>query len=275
MEGLFYPFSVYPSFFTESAYSPGGATMQAERSQVQNNSVNWLRMGKPQSSFLPLCFVMRPRDIEFIFNCSTALYFIVLVTFFFFWFKFSTYQLRLARSVLVLTGKFHRTLFTLGIENICCFHVLMPGFRGQGWRLWGSGQVSGCKQHNEWQLLTAWFSLFSAGDIAIQYNELELSVLNTSSLAREVGHDFPLLVLYCIFILEEIILRSSLVAPCRVKPLWGLINRMALQKKKIYMASFSEGSWGFKLPELERVWRGDYVKQVMCICNMESNYEGQ
>lgn len=94
------------------------------------------------------------------------------------------------------------------------------------------GKCQAASSRNEWQLLTSWFSLFSAGDMAGQYNELGLSVLNTSSLASEVGHASPLPILYGIFISEEIILRSSLVAPCRVKPLWGLRSRMALQEKK-------------------------------------------
>lgn len=147
-----------------------------------------------------------------------------------FWLKFSTYQLQLVRSVTVLTGKFHGTLFTLGMENICYFHVWMPGFRGQGWRLWGSGQVSGCKQHDEQQLLTSSFCLFSTGNIAVEYNELGLSVLNASSLASETGYAYRLLVLNCIFILEEIILRSSLVAPSRGEASVRADSRMARKK---------------------------------------------
>lgn len=143
-------------------------------------------------------------------------------------------------------------------------------FPQQGLRLWGTGEASGSKQHNEWQLLAGSVCLFSTGNSAAQHNELGLSMLNTLSFGNEAGcapSSFFLLVLDCIFILEEIILRFSLVAPSRVKGLWELISAMA--KKTI---SLCAESWRFKLLELERVWRGDYVKQVMCIANMESNY---
>lgn len=47
------------------------------------------------------------------------------------------------------------------------------------------------------------------------------------------------------------------------------------KKKPTEPIRLCAGSRRFKLLELETVWRGDYVKQVMCIGNMESNYEGQ
>lgn len=90
--------------------------------------------------------------------------------------------------------------------------------------------MSGCKQHDEQQLLTSSFCLLSTGNIAVEYNELGLSVLNASSLASETGYAYRLLVLNCIFILEEIILRSSLVAPSRGEASVRADSRMARKK---------------------------------------------
>lgn len=195
------------------------------------------------SSCLPLCNIIQSfREAEVVFNCFTPLSFIGLVIFisFSFWLKFSIYQLQVARSAVVLMGNSMGPFSHRGRENICSFHVWMPGFRGQGWRLWGSGRVSGCKQYNEWQSLTSSFCLFSTGNIAVQYNELGLRVLNTSSLASEAGNAFPLLTLNCIFIWEEIMLRSSLMAPSRGKPVWGPIAEWLEKKKKEWPAFVQE-----------------------------------
>lgn len=98
----------------------------------------------------------------------------------------------------------------------------------QGLRLWGSGEVSSPTQNNEWQPLTGCACLFSTGDVAVRHNELGLGVLNTLGLAvrRSVPFSFPL-VLNCVFTLEEIILRSSLVAPSRVRAPRRLISTTA------------------------------------------------
>lgn len=101
--------------------------------------------------------------------------------------------------------------FLLGCQNFRG-HCVSPS-RLKALGISGSVRL---KHHNEWQLLTGWLCLFSAGDI--QHNLSWDFVCSTHPAwgVRQAVPFFPSCFQNCVFILEEIIWRSSLVASSRL-----------------------------------------------------------